>query len=151
MASLTQWTWVWVNSGRWWWTGRPGMPWFMGSQRVRHDWATELNWTELSNFQSLLHIKKLLGNLLKNTNPHPMKMKVLLFLSRLTFCDPMDCSLPDSSVHRILQARILEWVAISFSRGFSQPRDQTQVSCGSYIGRHILYHWATWEARCNNK
>ena len=44
MASLTQWMWVWVNSGRWWWTGRPGELWFMGWQRVRHDWATELNW-----------------------------------------------------------------------------------------------------------
>ena len=44
MASLTQWTWVWVNSGSWWWTGRTGMLWFMGSQRVGHNWATELNW-----------------------------------------------------------------------------------------------------------
>ena len=43
MASLTQWTWVWVNSGSWWWTGRPGVLWFMGSQRVGRDWATELN------------------------------------------------------------------------------------------------------------
>ena len=43
---LTQWTWVWVNSGSWWWTGRPGVLRFTGSQRVRHDWATELNWTE---------------------------------------------------------------------------------------------------------
>ena len=39
--------WVWANSGSWWWTGRPGVLWFMGSQRVRHDWVTELNWTEL--------------------------------------------------------------------------------------------------------
>ena len=46
-ASLTQWTWVWVNSGSWWWTGRPGVLWFMGSQRVGHDWATELNWTDM--------------------------------------------------------------------------------------------------------
>ena len=46
MASLTRWTWVWVDSGSWWWTGRPGVPWFMGSQRVGHDWVTELNWTE---------------------------------------------------------------------------------------------------------
>ena len=45
MASPTQWTWVWVNSGSWWWTGRPGMLRFMGSQRVGHDWATELNWS----------------------------------------------------------------------------------------------------------
>ena len=47
MASLTQWMWVWVNSGSWWWTGRPGMLQFVGSQRVGHDWATELNWTRL--------------------------------------------------------------------------------------------------------
>ena len=46
MASLTRWMWVWVNSGNWWWTGRPRVLRFMGSQRVRHDWATELNWTE---------------------------------------------------------------------------------------------------------
>ena len=46
MASPTWWTWVWVNSGSWWWTGRPGVLRFMGLQRVRHDWVTELNWTE---------------------------------------------------------------------------------------------------------
>ena len=46
MASLTRWTWVWVNSGSWWWTGRPGVLRFMGSRRVGHDWVTELNWTE---------------------------------------------------------------------------------------------------------
>ena len=45
-ASPTRWTWVWVNSGSWWWTGRPGMLRFMGSQRVGHDWVTELNWTK---------------------------------------------------------------------------------------------------------
>ena len=50
MASPTQWTWVWVNSGSWWWTGRPGVLQFMGLQRVGHDWATELNWTELNRY-----------------------------------------------------------------------------------------------------
>ena len=45
----TRWTWVWVNSGSWWWTGRPGVLQFMGSQRVGHDWVTELNWAEQSN------------------------------------------------------------------------------------------------------
>ena len=44
LDGIMDWTWVWVNSGKWWWTGRPGVLWFMGSQRVRHDWATELNW-----------------------------------------------------------------------------------------------------------
>ena len=47
MASPTQWTWVWVNSGSWWWTGRPGVLQFLGSQRVGHDWATELNWRNI--------------------------------------------------------------------------------------------------------
>ena len=46
-ASLTQWTWVWVNPGSWWWTGRPGMLRFIESQKVGHDWATELNWIAL--------------------------------------------------------------------------------------------------------
>ena len=47
MASPTPWTWVWVNSGSWWWTGRPGVLWFMGSQRVGHDWATDLIWSDV--------------------------------------------------------------------------------------------------------
>ena len=46
MASPTQWTWVWVDSGSWWWNGRPDALRFIGSQRVRHDWATEVNWTD---------------------------------------------------------------------------------------------------------
>ena len=46
MASPTRWTWVWVNSGCWWWTGKPGVLQFIGSQRVGHYWATELNWPE---------------------------------------------------------------------------------------------------------
>ena len=46
MASLTLWTWVWVNSGCWWWTWRSGVLQFMGLQRVRQDWVTELNWTQ---------------------------------------------------------------------------------------------------------
>ena len=45
MASPTQWTWVWVSSGSWWWTGKPGVLWSMGSQRGGHYWAIELNWT----------------------------------------------------------------------------------------------------------
>ena len=60
------------------------------------------------------------------------------------FCNAMDGSPSGSSVHEILQARILEWVAISSSRGSSQTRDWTCGSCGLYrIGRKILYHWAT--------
>ena len=72
---------------------------------------------------------------------------VVELLSRVRlFCNPMDCSLPGSPVHGISQARILEWVAMSFSRGSSQPRDQTHVSWIFCIGWRILCHWATWEA-----
>ena len=58
MASLTRWTWVWVNSRSWWWTGRPGVLQFMGSQRVGHAWVTELNWIFIIFF--LLHALVLL-------------------------------------------------------------------------------------------
>ena len=60
--------------------------------------------------------------------PQCMYVKVKSLSRVRLFCDPVDCRPPDSSVHGILQARILEWVAIAFSRGSSQPRDQTQVS-----------------------
>ena len=56
MASPTQWTWVWVNSGIWWWIGKPGVLQSMGSQGVRHDWATELKWT--SDNEILLSTEK---------------------------------------------------------------------------------------------
>ena len=66
--------------------------------------------------------------------------------SCLTLCNTMDCNPPDSSVHGILQARILEWVAISSSRGSSQPRHPTLISYVSCISRRVLYCWATREA-----
>ena len=53
MASPTQWTWVWLDSGSWWWTGRPGVLRFMRSQRVGHDWVTELNWL---NYPKLIQL-----------------------------------------------------------------------------------------------
>ena len=99
MASLTRWTWVWVNSRSWWWTGRPGVLRFMGSQRVGHDWATELNW---------------------------MKSWVWVpshFSCVRLFCNPMDYSPPASSVYGILWARILDWVAMTSSRWSSQLMD----------------------------
>ena len=58
-----------------------------------------------------------------------LKVKVLIIQLCLTVCNSMDCSPQGSSVHGILQARIMEWIAILFSRGSSRPRDQTQVSC----------------------
>ena len=60
-------------------------------------------------------------------------------MSLLTLYDPMDCSPPGSSVHRILQATILEWVAVPSCRGSSRPRDQTGVSYVFFIGRQVLH------------
>ena len=68
--------------------------------------------------------------------------KMLIAQSCPTLCDPVDYSLPGSPIHGILQARILEWVAVLFSRGSSQPRDRTQVSC---ITDWFFTNWATRE------
>ena len=67
MASLTQWTWVWVDSGSWWWTGSPGVLLFMGSQRVEQDWATELNWQTVVFIliKKVFFIKQLIYNMYK--------------------------------------------------------------------------------------
>ena len=67
--------------------------------------------------------------------------------SCLTLCHPMDCSPSGTSAHGISQARILEWVAISYSRRSSWPRDRTHVSCISCIGRRVLHHCAIWKAQ----
>ena len=109
IASPIQWIWTWANSGRQCRTGKPGVLQSMGSQRVRH---TE--WLNNNKDLTVLISKK---------------MKMLVTQSCPTLCDLMDYSLPGFSVHEISQVRILKWVAISFSRGSSWPRDPTGVSC----------------------
>ena len=81
----------------------------------------------------------------KTTMPFKVKkVKVKIAQSCLTLCHPMDCSPPGSSVHGILQARVLEWVTFSFSSGSSQPRDQTQVS---FIAGRFFTSWAIGKTR----
>ena len=70
----------------------------------------------------------------------PLRCACSVAQTCLTLCNPVDCGPPASSVHGISHARILEWVASSSSRKYSQPRDGTHVSCDFYIGRGILYH-----------
>ena len=89
-------------------------------------WKVEMTWRQL---------EKQKGSFL-------FKPKELITQSFLTLCDPMDCSLPLSSFHGILQARILEWVALPFSRGSSWPRERTQVCC---IAGRFFTLWATGE------
>ena len=74
-----------------------------------------------------------------NNNNNKRRTRSIMLQLCLTLCDPMDCSLLVSSVYGILQARILEWVAMPFSRESSQPRDQTHISFVSCIGRRVLY------------
>ena len=215
LASLTWWTWVWANSGSWWWTGMPGVLQSMGSQRVGYSWVTELNWLVIrSDWQwgwaayqiiflnttsvfclfiltwrnlfdlrfggERLYCKDSTGGpgwapdpLLRDwgdldgngvlfhhqddmgggqgvkvsTAAHQALRCVacMCMLSHVQFWNLMDSSLPGSPVHGISQARILEWVAISSSRGSSRPRDQT---CISSTGRQILYHLSHLTFRC---
>ena len=106
-------------------TAEPGGLPSMGSHRVGHDWS-DLAAAAIDGECSAYSVAK----------------------SCLTLCNPMDWGLPGSPVHGTSQARIQEWVAISFSRGCSWTRDRTLVSC---IGRQVFYHWATREAhdRCH--
>ena len=99
-----------------WWTGKPGVLQSMGLQWVKHDWVTELNW--------ICSVCVLVT-----------QYNVWLFAT--------PCTSPGSSVHGILQARILEWVAIPFSRGSSWLRDQTWVSL---VAGRFFTIWATREA-----
>ena len=138
--------WEWVNSSNTFW---------MSSryQRPTVDlWDTKMNksWFLpcISSWSSRVKVKqtqKYITCTLKWSVSWDFSRNSVCAQSCPTLWDPMDCSLPGSSVHGIFQARLLDWVATSYSRG-SWPRDQTWVSCISCIGRHILYHCAIWEA-----
>ena len=161
------WERVWVTSGSWWWAGRAGMLQSMGSQRVGHDWSTEL--TDEKEYVDLYpspHFRGVLQNIRLGSLGTRFGNYILSWSSESTknqtkstkngmgcnwevvchcmslHCDPMDCSPPGSSVHGIFQARVLEWAAISFSRRSSQPRDWIRVS--HIVGRRFTV-WATRE------
>ena len=102
--------------------------------------------TKLALTPYFLHASSTISSRL--STPAPQDAQVVLKWSEVcqscpALCGPMDCSLPGSAVHGIFQARILEWAAISFSRGSSQPRDRTQVFC---IADRRCTIWATREA-----
>ena len=112
MASLTQWTGVWVNSGSWWRTGRPGVLQFMGSQRVRHDWATEL--TEVGLFLDVLFCFDVVINgivsLISLSFRYSNIIHFFIFYQSCcsvakwcpTHCAPMDCIMPGCPVLQYL-------------------------------------------------
>ena len=90
-----------------------------------------------------IELRQKQDNVLETSWPADLFVCVLVVQSYLTLCNPMDCNWPGSSVHGILKARILEWVAVAFSKGSSQPRDWTWVSC---MADRFLTIWATKEA-----
>ena len=156
------------------WMEEPGRPPSMGSQIVRCNWATSLyilmgrKWyfiTVLISFLKWLVMSTsfcviaVLCNIFSrktfiNIFTHSVSRLFCCFCipfssvtqSCLTLCDPMDSSPPGSSVHGILQARMLDWVAIPFSRAASQSRGWTCTSCISCIAGRFFTHWAIKEA-----
>ena len=127
MASPIQWTWVWASSRSWWWTGKPGELQSMGSQRVRHNWVTQLNWS-LKRSKISIWCRAMLSHF------------------RCVWLQPMDCGQPGSSVHESFQARILETVAVPCSRGSSRPRNWHHISGVSCLAGRFFTHLASWEA-----
>ena len=123
--------------GRQWRTGKPDVLQSMGSKTVRHDLATEQETPPAFPTVSLLTRSWTSSHELSHTQEKKESEVAQLCP---TLCNPMDYSLPGSSVHGIFQARVLEWVAISFSRVSSRPRDRTQVSRST--GRRFTV-WAT--------
>ena len=118
MASLTRWKWVWVDSGSWWWIGRPGVLWIMGSQRVKHDWVTELNWTN----QYCCSI----------TNLCP------------TLCNPIDCSLPGFPIlHNLLEfaQTHVHWVGDAIHP--SHPLSSPSLPAFDLTQHQSLFQWVS--------
>ena len=111
--------------------------WHAAFHGVTKNWTWLSDWTETERKEGFLDfiLKQLVGKW------YLIKWSEVAQLCP-TFHDPMDCSLPGNSIHGIFKARVLEWVAISFSRGSSWPRDQTQVS---HIVSRCFTIWTTWE------
>ena len=115
---LTQRTWIWVSSGSWWWTGKPGVLYSMGSQRVGHDWATELNWTSLLIFFLLIHsLFSFSWTLFFHSSPHCFHHTYLIF------------SLKTSTFSRLC---FMLYHPCSISQHFPQPLTFSPTACSSW-------------------
>ena len=114
-----QWTWVWVGSGSWWWAGKPGLLQSMGSQRVRHDWVTELNWTELMSL-FLFHRWVHFCHNLDSTCKWYHMLFVFLFLTYFTQYDNLSVHSCCCKWHYfVLFFSIAEWNSIVYRFGES--------------------------------
>ena len=118
--------WVWASSGSWWWTRKSGVLQSMGSQKAGLNWVTELKRYTLNKTECQL------------VTAGATSWVCACAQSCLTLCNPTACSPPGSSIHGIFQARLIEQIAISYSRGSSWSRDQTHITFISCLGRQIL-------------
>ena len=150
MASPTQWTWVWANSGSRWWTGKHGVMHSMGSQRAGHDWMTELTWAQ--NNESINNIKKCLFGaalgLCCCTWVCGERAGPPLEVHRYFHCGGFSCWGLEVVAHGFSStdsAAVRHGLSCPLSVvGSSQIRDWTCVPC---LGRRILHHWASREAQ----
>ena len=116
----------------------PGRLQSMGSQRVRHDWACMHRYIAHDRYISLWHQQRTWYTVQCSLYKPLVKWSEVKSLSRVWLCNPMDYSLPRSSIHGIFQARVLEWIAISFSRGPSQSQ-RPKDNLGLLDCRQTLY------------
>ena len=145
MASPTQWTWVCVDSGSWWWTGRPGVLWFMGLQRVRHDWATELNWTERMCSTQFTHDKIHSTLNCKFHTSNWLSPNVSLeFCQTLVLYQHM-VAIDKCSSHIHLSIQMLVDIFVDFNKSWRRKWHPTPVFLpGKSHGRRSLVGYSPW-------
>ena len=105
MASATQWTWVWVNSGSPWWTGKLGVLQSIGSQRVRHDWATELDWCSITNYSFTLEYELLL----KSYDSFIQNVRICIFCLSSVRPPPLTKQGPCPTIQQHYKTENLPW------------------------------------------
>ena len=154
---MSRWTWVWVNSGSWWWTGKPDVLPSMGSQEVRHDWATELNWQNHGLVRLQSSWTQIAGGNAKWCSPSKQVGSFFKHKCTSSFTSYMKTWKHKWKSLSCVQLFVTPWtiqskefsrpeywsgVAFPFSPGSSQPRDWTQVS---YIVDRLFTSWVTRE------
>ena len=129
------------------WPGLDLVTFFQRTECAGEEWGVSLQWKNLPNI-TYTRWSRLVSPVISYVDKTESDKKSISLLwcralpscfIHVRLCDPIDCSPPRSSVHGILQARILEWVAISFSRGSFQPSDQTCISYVSCFGRRVFF------------
>ena len=144
MASPTRWSWVWVNSGSWWWTGRPGMLWFTGLQRVGHVWATELNLLQGASQVALMVKTPLadagdirdmgsipgLGRSPGGGHGNPLQYSWL---------NPMGKGFWWDTAHRVTKSR--KWGNLASTHTASYVKDLRQIQQYSCVRNWLVIYW----------